>query len=550
MILNQITPRKFIGKYGPVILLLALVCVSCTTPVLEFELEMNELDGTSIPTAGAKTPTTTVEATPTSLEPIATNTPNPTSAVATPSMTPEPTATQTLIPYGPTMTPFAPPVEQEAPLSEEGPWLAYMARIAEFSTIPSLFISNADGSGRVRLGGYASPHSEIAVSPAGDRFAYVTRDPVGEWHLIIRLVPSGEIEADIEVISPEVLGIISDEEWFEDRIIQAVGGVGSIAWSPHGRYLAFVAALESPNTDIYRFDTWSNNVRRLTSDSLNVYLPSWSPAGDWILHLKGTSIGGLSDIYMDGIWVVSSDGSSTKRLSEAGDGIDFLVSWVDGTSFYATHETRDGPYDLTRRKIDGSTVTDVYSGPFTSPEGASFDDLMSAVAFIIRPTDPVVNRGTSPGIYLVNLDNGIAELILPGDWRSVEWWQGKGVFLANGDEGTVFIRRTGEVVKRMDDSVDPVAPSPQGGWMVTYGEGGAQVYTHIGVFIRQVHDGAVADVIWQLGDTGFFLEAYQVHNPRIGHQLYYYDLSEWDMHLVDPDAWGEYYWIVPPLENP
>jgi hypothetical protein len=514
-----------------VVLLLVLASLGCNLPDLDFSEDFPDSDETMTAT----------------LEPdVETATPHVTSTV-----TSEPTATQTPIPYGPTMTPFAPPADNWVSLTEEGPWLVYSARkeLAGPSSLVSHFISNSDGSGRRLLGPGSIPSSEVVVSPAGDRFAYILKDAEDDPHLVIRLVPGGEIETDIALVAPDVKRAISDQEAIKEQILSAVGNVGSLAWSPHGHYLAFVAALEGTNSDIYRFDTWSNNIRQLTSNSLNAYFPSWSPSGDWVLHLKGESIGGLVEMNMDGMWVVSPDGSSTKRLYDSGGGNDFLVSWVDETAFYSSRETSSGPYDLTRRKVDGSTPKSIYSGPFAFPERLSFDDLMSAVVFNIRPSDPAANAGTSSGIYLASVDDGIADLVLPGDWRSVEWWPGKGVFLANGEEGTVFIRRTGEVVKEMDDIVNPVALSPEGGWMVSYGEDGAMVYTHIGVFIQQVYSGPVAEVVWQPGDEGFFLEVYQLENPVIGHQLYALDLSEWEMSLVDLDTRGGYFWVESTLES-
>lgn len=521
-----------IRKPAGAIILLLMASVSCNMPSLDFASEINALDGTMTATAGAEPPTITVEARPT--------------------MTQEPTAAQTPIPPGPTMTPFAPSADRWASLSEEGPWLVYKARkeLNGPSSLASLFILNADGSGRKLLGPGSIPSSEVVVSPIGDRFAYILRDEDGQPHLVIRLVPSGEIETDIALISPEVIVAISEQDELEHQILKAVGGVDSLAWSPHGHYLAFIAALEGTNTDVYRFDTWSNNIRRLTSNSMNAYFPSWSPDGEWVLHLKGESIGGLAEVNIAGMWVVSPDGSSSKRLYDPAGEFDFVVKWLDETTFLASRETSFGPQDLMRIKLDGSRPRDILTGAFAYPGGVSFDDLMSAVAFNIRSTDPAVEAGTPSGIYLAALDDGIAELILPGDWRSVEWWQGKGVFLANGEGGTVFIRRTGEVVKRMDEIVDPVALSPEGGWMVSYGEGGVGVYTHIGVFIQQIHEGAVAEVIWQPGDAGFFLEAYQVNNPDVGHQLYYQDMSEWELQLVDLDTRGGYFWIGTPAESP
>jgi hypothetical protein len=519
--------------------ILAIVCLvifisilSCNLPNLDFSEDVSSLEGTL---------TATVE--------IETKTASPAASL---TFTQEPTATKTPIPFGPTMTPFAPPADSLVELTEEGPWLVYNARkeLSGPAGLVSMFITNADGTGRSLLGPSAAHFSGVVVSPAGDRFAYIITEVEDDPHLVIRRVPSGEIEIDIPLISSEVKQTISDQEGVKEQILLAVGDSRALTWSPSGHYLAFIAALVGSDTDVYRFDTWSNNIRQLTTNSLNAYFPSWSPNGEWVVHLKGESIGGLEGPNTDGIWVVSPDGSSTERLYGAGSGIDYLVSWADGATFYSTYDTGSGFFDLIRRKLDGSTTEVMYVGPLAPLEQISFDDLKGVIAFNIRASDPIAEAGTAPGIYLISLSNRSVNLILPGDWDGVAWWPGKGVYIANGESGTAFIRRTGEVVKQMEDIVGKIAPSPEGNWMVSYGEDGAKVYTHIGVFIQQVYDGPVADVVWGPEDAGFFLEVYQPENPVIGHQLYRLDLTEWEMELIDLDTRGGYFWMEQAIVEP
>lgn len=482
----------------------------------------------------------------TSTEEEATDTEVPT---IMPSETPEPTITQTaVIPQGPTMTPLAAPVLPQGSLSEEGPWLVYKAG-GELAQNAALFIVNDDGSGRRPLSSGLFQTFEAEINPSGDRFAYIlpatdTSDDVP--HLVIRRIPGGEIEADLSLISEEIWETIADQEELVDQFFFALSGVEAFEWSPHvgGHYLAFAAALDHPKLDLYRFDTWSDNIRPLTTGRNHRYQPFWSPGGEWILHLEVERFDESAEWDVAAMSAVSFDGSESKRLHETGGSRQVLVGWIDDTNFLVSEISSSGPMDLIRAKVSGSALEVVYEGPVADPDELSFDDLRTVVAFCLK-----ADRGTA-GVYFFNFDQGVLDLVLPGACRSVEWWQGKGVFIANGQEGTTFIRRTGEVVKQMDEVVDPVALSPDGQWMVSYGEGGATIYTHIGVLIRQVVGGAVEQVIWRPDSAGLFVDVYPREDPLNSHHLYTYDLEDWELQLVDLDFRGDYFWANIVESNP
>jgi len=482
------------------------------------------------------------------LEPTSTATPEVEQATETPaempSETPELADTPTpSISHGPTMTPLAPPFAPLAPLSEEGPWLVYWGD----SQSSTLFIANDDGSGRRPLGSDMVQDFDVEVKPSGDRFAYIlpgldNTDRVP--HLVVRRIPSGEIETDIPLISEDVWETLSNQDDLMDQILAALSGPDAFEWSPHvgGHYLAFSAALDYPKLDLYRFDTWSNNIRPLTTGPNHRYQPFWSPDGQWVLHLEVEDFGNGGAWSVESMSAVSFDGSDSKELYVIGGNRHKLIKWLNDTTFLVTENSSSGPRKLMRAKTSGSSLEILYTGPIEDLDETSFDDLQTVVAFCLRQ-----DQGT-PGVYFYYFEDGESELVLQGACRSVAWWQG--VFVANGEQGTALIRRTGEVVKQMDEILDPVALSPDGQWMVSYGEEGATVYTHIGVLIRDATEGAVKQVIWQPDGDGFFLDVYSKGNPNGSHHLYTYSLDEWELQLVDLDFRSSFFWGGLTLSNP
>jgi hypothetical protein len=520
MELDRITRRLLILGIGiPWILMLA----SCNMPSLDLTDELATLEPTSTPSSVAVTET-----------PLSTE---------IPSDTPVPPASPThTIVHGPTMTPLAPPFAPQVQLSEESPWMVYRAGEGH-SQSSTLFIVNSDGSGRRPLSTGITQEFEVEVKPDGDRFAYII--PASESadqipHLVVRWIPSGGIETDLPLISEDVWETLSSQDELREQILKALNGPDAFEWSPHigGHYLAFAAAIDNPKLDLYRFDTWSDNIRPLTSGPNHRYQPFWSPDGQWVLHLEVQDFNDGGGWTVEAVSAVSFDGSDSKELYEPHGNRHQLIKWLNDTTFLVTEIRNSQPWSIMRAKTSGSSPEVLYDDFVPGIDETSFDDLQTVVAFCLaQGQDP-------PGVYFHFLAEEETDLVLPGPCRSVVWWQGKGVFIANGEQGTVFIRRTGEVVKEMDEMLDPVSLSPDGQWMVAYGEEGATVYTHIGVLIRKITDGAVEQVIWRPDSSGFFLDMYPKANPNNSHHLYTYDLDDWELQLVDLDFRGGHFWAI------
>ncbi len=83
------------------------------------------------------------------------------------------------------------------------------------------------------------------------------------------------------------------------------------ALSPDGNFLAFASSYEG-NSEIYRLDTRTKALQRLTVNSAGELSPTWSPTGREIAFVSDR--GGGPQIFL-----MSSDGSNVRRLTFEGD---------------------------------------------------------------------------------------------------------------------------------------------------------------------------------------------------------------------------------------
>jgi len=144
------------------------------------------------------------------------------------------------------------------------------------------------------------------------------------------------------------------------------------AWSPDGKRIAFVSNRDSGGeplggSNIYTMDADGSNVVRLTFGSFNSG-PSWSPDGRKIVF------SGLRD-GQHGIFVMSVDNPTTITNVGHARGYQSDPAWSpDGSRIAFTSDWRafDFVYDAYVAKADGSGISILFEGPFSSPDGPQF----------------------------------------------------------------------------------------------------------------------------------------------------------------------------------
>ncbi len=147
--------------------------------------------------------------------------------------------------------------------------------------------------------------------------------PVGEQ--LIYFFRPGTLTASSD---PSELWLINsdgtDSRLLANQTRDASDGIYGPAWSPDGRYVAFVQVDDHAlylndwqrlGTNVYVADTTTGKIARLSMfKERNNYLPTWSPDGRFVAFV---STGRLEEetLYSE-VWVASADGSQLYAVSE------------------------------------------------------------------------------------------------------------------------------------------------------------------------------------------------------------------------------------------
>jgi TolB protein len=179
------------------------------------------------------------------------------------------------------------------------------------------------------------------------------------------------------------------------------------ALSPDGNFLAFASSHEG-NSELYRLDTRTKTIQRLTVHAAGDLSPSWSPSGRELAYTSDRS-GGPQ------IFLMSADGSNVRRLTFQGD-YNAAPAWSPRGNWIAyVCRTPKKEYKLCLITPDGQQRVQLTTGPGTddspswSPDGRH-----------------IVFSSTADGkshIYMINADGKDLERItFTGTHNSAPAW--------------------------------------------------------------------------------------------------------------------------------
>lgn len=380
--------------------------------------------------------------------------------------TPEPTRPQ------PAHTPEPSPTA-EVPLNATGPWLVG-------SGSDGMIAMNPDGTGREVLFGSASqgPDSRASdlwwdeeVSSAG---WVAVRAASGEGtadppRLLLARLPTTRLEKELPILSPDLAAKMLELDETGTRKVRSedvylsihgAGFLDGLSWSPDGRTLAFVGAMDGPSADVYTYDTETDEVRRLTDGPNQPKLLGWSPDGRWVLHLE------ISDIFladgisyeMHGLWAAATDGSGA-RLVEADSGSVLIAGWFSPTQFAALHYSLgpSPPFWLELVDLEPGSFATLYTGTVRQ---WAIDPVTRTVAFPVDATGFRDEDLRKPGLYFACPSTGAPRLVGFDDPKDdlqsglvaeVVWSPELGSFLVRTyADGAYAVSTQGETVQYFD----------------------------------------------------------------------------------------------------
>jgi len=249
-----------------------------------------------------------------------------------------------------------------------------------------LVLMNLDGTGLARisfntlvqcsaheLAESVSSTGEMLVLRSGKHPEHIYQvgleDKPDNLTLQIIKLPTGDLIKEIPLLSVELRQKIqAEEQWYLNDFIFPLLNIVPL-WSPDGRYLAFVAALDGPSSDVYVYDSEEDQIRRLTDGPNQAWLMSWSPDSQWIVHMEATHMmigGGSTSGFPDAkaVWSAAPDGSEVWKVYETDHpGEQQIAGWLSSVEFVV--QTRDFynpyPYHLRTVNLVTSAINDIYS---------------------------------------------------------------------------------------------------------------------------------------------------------------------------------------------
>ncbi len=475
--------RNWMANAGFAVLL--LIMTACAAPT----------DGTPAATASAA--------------PTRTPTRTPTVSPMPPTATQTGTATATRIPPTATLTP-TPTATPWPTLPPQGPYLMFQER--EYKN-PRFVKLDPLGYSRMEINlpyDSCSPHPQNAISPDGNWIAFY-KDCTTLYLLSV-------LDGGLYPVA-----FLSEKDGnssiLTDHFISA--------WSPNGRYLAFVGTIEYQSDDrfLYVYDLAAKTTLRLTEEPLEIGSISWSPDGNWILF-QATSLN-----YTDTItsfYKVEFDQTliSTPIFLDSG-------RWTNGygwitPNFYFLYNTSEGCCGDT-----GLRYINIETGQLTvlwkhSSAGYAIDTENHLLAVSAAPEENDVS-----GFYFVDWNGQSTHVSDDIFWILI--FRG-GIFsrFIGFDGDKVFgISEDGSIIQLSDKPYNNASVSPDHRWLIlyqdprfTYSTIASVLFSEADQFVRTLTDNKFYPALWSPDSTGFYFYT-------TGTELYYLAVPDGEPILID-----------------
>ncbi len=286
-------------------------------------------------------------------------------------------------------------------LHPDGPYLLFSGRTG-------VWISNPDGSFLTQITNVEMGLRDLrnAVSPDGKEMVLVVETEEGIELRIISIPDGGSKKvAQLSDLGMDEASMTPEES--KSAAALSILYYEAAAWSPgDGRYLAFVGAMDGNSSDLYVYDTQTEEIKQLTTGPSQAIIPIWSPDGRYIYHFGVSWVppfGGALVGYtrMDGAYAVRlADGEIIDQPKPKNSHFAF-VGWQNATH-YIMYDADDACNSINLRSVDVETAKaaplmkySFYFGTALSPENGA----------MLFSGDSACSSSLGDGLYLLGKGN-------------------------------------------------------------------------------------------------------------------------------------------------
>jgi hypothetical protein len=407
---------------------------------------------------------------------------------------------------------------------------------------PSPVLCNIDGSGCIYLQGpteslgYHYGSDPAAISPSGKLLVWLAIEGENAPEIWIVKLPGQEIIQKIPLFSEAVKALVPArmDPNYPISFYQSATNPGNIRWSPNGRFLAFVAAWEDADTDLYVYDAEQDTVLQLSSEPESIKFAGWSPDSQWLVYMV-VSTYGWDGVVIESVNAVNVEDENTvllytPRQEDTGPSpiySEAILNWTSEHSFLVeTMKFEEVPRNLRKVDIEHGVTRELFGGIFSY---AGWDGETQTIFInLCNYWGLGVYSSQSDGMYRVDLQTGALELFAASDcsgyWSPT--WEAV-VLISYPDnqgkrEGSV-LGRDGELILTFEGNLDI---SPNGELYLITDNSGGRLYERGGELLVEM--AKCRYLTWLDDSSGFFCFRPESTSSSSG-SLYLYLLeNDWD----------------------
>jgi hypothetical protein len=273
-------------------------------------------------------------------------------------------------------------------------------------------------------------------------------------------------------------------------------------WSPDGRYLAFSAAQDGAQTDIFLYDTASDAVEQQTGEPENAWIMGWSPGGEWLIY-ETVAGKGLYDREFTQVAAINLNTGAVAPLYRPSISAfpERIAGWIN-PGMFLSHSGLDAPVYLRLVDLAKPPAAMLYPGSFsvvyTYPE--------ENAAFLVIGEGMEVRANTPPGLYRLDVSTGEMALAVPGvfmtgwsdDLQRVVIYDYDGI--AGSDR---MVNADGSLSPLPPAPTQAVYPSPDGRWQIVVQVDGAAIHNG-DILAATLPEDPAAQILWLDDSSGFY----------------------------------------------
>jgi hypothetical protein len=325
--------------------------------------------------------------------------------------------------------------------------------------------------------------------------------------------------------------------------IAVAENAGTLAWSPNGRFLAFIAAIDGPSSDVYSFDRDTGQIERLTDGLNQAARLFWSPDSHWIIHEEVEGFGTGAGWNVKAVWAAAPDGRGSRRLYDTEwSGDEVFVDWITPDAFIVYTWTPIGLQDVRVFNLSKDEVQRI--GPDFPVQAYAVEPSSQTQLYAVD--DYTARENNLQGGLYFDSPSQEPQLSAPGNWYDVRWLPTAQLFFAKGESGVISVALDGTTTEYLGEDALPIN-SPDGAWLLAWGDGnftspiGLRLYTTDGELKRDITPDAVTLALWSPDSTGVFYVS--------DGMLYYAAIPNGEPQLIEENLTstepGSMGWVMP-----